>query len=89
MQSLWRAMALVWLGGIASPALAPDTVPFDTMNEERPLDANATTDQVASVELPLGLAESPASGRSEPSPVASGGDRQDGDADPEAPPVTE
>ena len=89
MQSLWRAMALVWLGGIASPALAPDTAPFDTVNEERSLDGSAAADLVASVEWPLGLAESPASGRPASSPGASGGSRRDGGADPEATLATE
>ncbi len=65
MQSLWRAMALVWLGGIASPALAPDAAPFDTVNEERRLESSATADRIASVELPLGATES----RQEPSVV--------------------
>ena len=77
MQSLWRAMALVWLGGIASPALAPDAVPFDNVNEERPLESNAAADQIGSVELHLGATESPASGQPETSSVVSRGGADD------------
>jgi hypothetical protein len=73
MQSLWRAMALVWLGGIASPALAPDAAPFDTVNEERPLELSTTASRIASVERPLG----PTEHLQEPSSVTSGSDRHD------------
>jgi hypothetical protein len=46
MQSLWRAMALAWLGGLASPALAQDAVSLENMSEERPLETNVATGQV-------------------------------------------
>src|SRR5690242_15369963 len=38
MKDLWRALALVWLGGMASPALADDLPMFEAA-EERPAEA--------------------------------------------------
>ena len=31
MRNLWRALALAWLGGVASPGLADDTLLPDTL----------------------------------------------------------
>jgi len=36
LRSLWRALALAWLGGIGSPMLTDDAMPWDRMTEERP-----------------------------------------------------
>ncbi len=35
MRSLWRALALAWLGGIGSPMLTDDAMPLDRVTEER------------------------------------------------------
>ena len=35
MRSLWRALALAWLGGIGSPMLTDDAMQFDRVTEER------------------------------------------------------
>jgi hypothetical protein len=34
-RSLWRALALAWLGGIGSPMLTDDAMQFDRVTEER------------------------------------------------------
>ena len=49
MQSLWRAMALAWLGGLASPALTQDPASVDKISEERPLDATLPSGPVAEI----------------------------------------
>ena len=35
MRSLWRALAVAWLGGVASPMLSDDALAFDRVIEER------------------------------------------------------
>ena len=47
MQSLWRAMALAWLGGLASPALTQDPAAAEQITEERPMDAALPSGPVA------------------------------------------
>lgn len=55
LRSLWRALAVVWLGGIASPRLTDDAMSLDRLAEERPaaIKAQASeTDAVSARSLP-------------------------------------
>ena len=49
MRSLWRALALAWLGGVGSPMLTDDAMPLDRVTEERP----AAVKPGAAVAVPL------------------------------------
>jgi hypothetical protein len=41
LRSLWRALALAWLGGIGSPMLTDDAMQVDRVTGERPAAAQS------------------------------------------------
>ena len=66
MATLWRALAIAWLGGIASPGLADDAIAA-----ERALVRPATPGYVAAPWRPIGEKQ-PARGEAEPAAPAAG-----------------
>ena len=57
MTSLWRALAVVWLGGVASPALMDPAPPLPDLTVGRPARAPRSADATVADEFEAQLAD--------------------------------